>query len=1079
MLCQDGYYGVLRKAELWHKRCYSSGTMSRGYLFLLFLFAASPFFEASGQEWIQRQIVDHPSVNVSLRIGWKPENGLRLKFVSQECPCTVTLTLTRKDGRIEAAPPEGVHPMLAEQSWFQPQLLPASPDPALMLILKVRPEVWALYLENGQLLAHFPPPFSGTFSVSHPTHMLPPSDALTVSMQKVEDFRFQDSFLVPEGEQNQLAAWEVVSGNWRLHTVTRTPVERERPWRAVQRPRAAVVPRKSERSPEPERSPNFYSLLGSGTNAIITAGYDFYDTYEVEAAVQLTPGEMGLVFLLSGDKPVYHAFTALVDDESPEVRFRLWRTTAASEAREVLAGVAADFTKGQWLKLRAKIFHHRIQCYVDRTLVIDLPIKPPLGGRFGLFASTNEGTRFDDVVAKSNHDLNLRSLNEIRQAVLLENGRFLGGRRSPGRSDETHRDEYLEPQPTRREQWLILGYPRHAPHVFAATFEPQRDTFCVGLIAGYSGPKNPYMRFILHRFGENEALRLERVESGVATVLEEMKVGRSGKPGATRHPVTLMFDAATLGQIRLYRDGEMVLIHHSPETMYGASGLYVGPDSPVRISDLTYRFERSDLYRNQFEKNRAFVDDPFMRHWSSPEGQWLEDKDGMTWHKGDFFGRFMIRLPYIEKTTLHLGIEEGKTNGAVVVTARDGKISLLTREMEQESSPCVPVSALATGRPASDAEVLSEEAWRDLKWYAVEYEGYWVWLTSGGRLLLKQRLDVPLSGRRVRVTGFKPEQLKYSYVERYNVKDYLFTESLHEWTISAGRWEVVNRFQCDPRWSHMNGESKDGQAGIWTKFVFGGDFCAEMYAGTRMGWYERCGDLNITVLNRRATPSEGYTLTCTGWDPDHSQLYTRLYREGKVIAESDKYLVPRMREGNKRLGYNPLIAPGRDVHGAWYYLKLRRTGKRLQFYFDNELIFTADDDQPIQDGSMGIWTFINSMMIARVTMAAERIVPKTLPFRTLSPAEASDTPVASKRTAVRISERIYKDGLPLERLLPDEWEPEAPAGDPHVVWHREKGGSNGFVVLNVHGNPEMAVLSHMPPVPYAELAGWRFLVKRT
>ena len=36
----------------------------------------------------------------------------------------------------------------------------------------------------------------------------------------------------------------------------------------------------------------------------------------------------------------------------------------------------------------------------------------------------------------------------------------------------------------------------------------------------------------------------------------------------------------------------------------GASGLFVGANSPVRISGIDYVFERADVYRNRFEKNR-------------------------------------------------------------------------------------------------------------------------------------------------------------------------------------------------------------------------------------------------------------------------------------------------------------------------------------------------------------------------------------------------------------------------------------------------------------------------------------------
>ena len=145
-------------------------------------------------------------------------------------------------------------------------------------------------------------------------------------------------------------------------------------------------------------------------------------------------------------------------------------------------------------------------------------------------------------------------------------------------------------------------------------------------------------------------------------------------------------------------------------------------------------------------------------------------------------------------------------------------------------------------------------------------------------------------------------------------------------------------------------------AAMWTKYLYRGDFCVELYGGTRHGWYNRVGDLNLTVMNAANSPALGYTVTCTGWDVDHSQLFTRLFRAGVLATQTDQYAMPRLRDGNVRKVRDPLIAPGRDVHGAWYYVKLRRHGKKLEYYFDNELLMTWEDPEPIDLGSLGLWT---------------------------------------------------------------------------------------------------------------------------
>jgi hypothetical protein len=427
------------------------------------------------------------------------------------------------------------------------------------------------------------------------------------------------------------------------------------------------------------------------------------------------------------------------------------------------------------------------------------------------------------------------------------------------------------------------------------------------------------------------------------------------------------------------------------------------------------------VYHNRFEKNRYFAQDAFMRHWSSPEGEWITYKEGGTWHKGDFFGRFMIRMPWVTGSEVHLGIPEDTTNGTVVVRVNADNIRLTDPTGRQTFSELPSKKLFSPG--LTNAPL-----------YTIHYEDHWLWMTSNGRLLARHFLEIPLSGSRIRVAGFTTKDLHRSYVERYNVKDYLFTESLHEWTRNGGLWSVVNRFQCQPMWSHMNGESGDGLAALWNKHEFGGNFCVEMYAGMRHGWYTRCGDLNLTIMNNRTTPSEGYTVTCTGWDFDHSQLLTRLYRNGKTIAKSDKYLVPRTREGSKRHGYNPLVAAGRDVHGGWYYIKLRRIGKKLEYFFDNELVFTAEDDAPLNLGSLGVWTYRNSMMVARVKAAAQEIRPRKIKVRPLNDQALALLKAPAAPSSPGEKRVVRNHDIPLDCTLPETWAVDDPVGSIRYPW---------------------------------------------
>jgi hypothetical protein len=836
-------------------------------------------------------------------------------------------------------------------------------------------------------------------------------------------------------------------------------------------PKAAA---KAARKPTASMSPNFYSLRGSGTNAVLITGYDFQDAYTLEGAVQIGPGEGGLVFDCT-ETGAYHAFTVQPEEDSDTVRLSLWRTESSNAtSRTELAAVTTELVNGQWVMLKIRTFQNRIQAFVDKTQVIDIPAELPVGGRFGLFADSDVPLLFDDVTTRSNHDLDFLGVNDIRRHSLLENGRFFPRRGFFGLFSPRE-TPFLTPPQAGVPQWLVVGAASHGAHVFSAEFQPLGGAYDIGLLAGYTDRNRPHLRFTCRRNTTTETFRLETVDptNATTTLLKSLSVPRTPGKNDASEPVTLMCDATSGNELRCYRNHELVLVHHAASPVGGASGVFVGPDTRVRLANPEYAFARADLYTDQFEKNSIFVNDRFMRHWSSPEGQWADVTNGITWYKGDVFGRVSVHLPLVDQTAVHLGVVDGTTTGAWVVSVSNQMLSL--RPGADLATTNAPLVAIPTNRltgfvgPATNQTV----------GYTIHAEGRWLWLTSGDALLFEQALPTPLAGRRLLIAGFTTEQLASSRVERYNVKDFLFKESLHEWTRNGGRWEVINRFTCDPRWSHMNGESTNTLAALWSKYLFRGDFCVEMYAGTRHGWYTRPGDYNLTVMNRDTTSSQGYTVTCSGWDHDLSQLYTTLYRNGKVLAQSNAYCAPRTREGNRRKVHLPLIEAGRDVHGAWYYLKFRRAGNKLEFYFDNELVFTADDNDPLSEGSLGVWTFMNSIMVARVKIAAESVFPKPVIFKPAVPSNTPPTtdPVAevNATTNAPVSQKAGSIGS----MDPDAWDVDDPVSQARLTWLAPTSSSPYFAVTSVLGSGSLLTRYNLPPVPYPELAGWHFDVKRT
>jgi len=1028
------------------------------------LFRLAHNLEAQTETWIPRATnLSHHVCNVYFDTAWNPDRGAELRIREEGGTRSATLSIARSGASVSLQPDHLFPPAIREWTQFNVEALPTSRVERCPVVMKFRQELWAVYIGNRPV-AVLPPPFTAVASIEQPSANVPEGQA-EARTQPVGDVVFSDNFAMLEEDANPLSQWEIISGNWTLHTAADDAMRREN-----------IKPEKLK--PEAKKglkaafSSNFFSLRAEGTNAIIAAGHDFHDSYFFESAVRLEPGEIGIVFLFE-ETGAFHAFTVRLPPRGIDAVLTLWKAPSTNASpRTILDAVTTPITHGQWVKLGVKLFQNRIQCYMDNIKVIDARTELPPGGRFGLFADGCSEARFDDVKARSNHDLDFAELNDVRRHTVLEDGAFF-----PRTSffnllfAPREKGNVLAPAPRDKPSVLVVGSIEHAGHVFSADFSMKKTRGGpAGLICGYRGDDKPYYRFTRRDDGVREFFLLESLVSNKSTTIEAVSVEPAGSAGPARS-FTLMSDATRPDQLRFYRNRDMVIVHPGAGAVTGASGVFSGAGTEVLISNLVYKFEREDSYRSSQVENPIFASDPFMRNWASPEGQWLPETNKVAWHQGDFHGKFMIRLPFIPGTQAHLGVEEGMSNGEWIVSATQSSISLSKGPNFRSDKPLVtaPVQGVFSGQWPAATNTCD-----------INCEGYWLWITAGDKLLLKHFLGEPLKGRRAKLDGFEIEHLKLSHVERENIKDYLFSESLYEWVINGGSWEVVNRFQCDPRWSHMNGETTNGLAAIWTKYLFDGDFCMELYAGIRHGWYQRCGDLNMTILNRRTTASEGYTITCTGWDHDLSQLFTRLYRNGTVVAESDKYLVPRYREGNRRLGFNPLLPQGgsRDVHGAWYHSKLRRVGKTVEFHFDNELVFRFEDPAPLGEGSAGIWTYLNSMMVARVKISAERIRPRPFQFKPAplpTPSWSADQAEAglTRHADVFVSRR------PLETMMPDYWEADDPVGHSRLLWREQPGQGPYMLFENTLGGGPMFSACSLPPIPYPDIAGWRFELKRT
>jgi hypothetical protein len=913
----------------------------------------------------------------------------------------------------------------------------AGPGPAVESLFwftfKRTERAWTAYVDDIEIV-RMPELWKGAIEIQHPGAMTPSDDDTDDYTQRLGNFTFADDFLVPAGSAFP-PSWEIMSGVWKLHSVTGSV--------------SGTGGYTLARQPRPEKSPNFYTLEGSCSNAVVLTGEPFYSRYTLRASVQHNSGTNGLVFL-APELGGYMAFTARTDPQSGMLALDLWQQPRDPQSPRVyLDSVQSELPAGQWLLLEVALLDDTVICKADHIPVIRRRMRLAPGGRFGLYANMPAGeiTRFDDVSAATHDDM----LFETPADISFQSA---GG----GRIQSLLRGDtcwaYFPPG-SQTNRWLY-GTAGSKPLRQESLAVSAADTFAFGLTCGAVSNNAPYYSFGCTQTASNRIYTLEHISDTGRALLDRFVTEFSS------NRVHLALDALRPHELRCYADGKLVCFARPAQQPGGIQGVFaVNPDDLFFTAPQVSSRESALIER--FEKNPLYVNDPYMRHWASPEGQWITFADDMTWFKGDITGAVKIRMPIVENSILHLGVPETSSNGFCRIEVSNAAIHLFTG---MDSTQAV-MSVAAEQIP----EVEHDK--KKIRLFTVGLEDHILWIGSDETLIAHTHLPEIPPGRRMRIEGMKLTDLKHTLVNRDNVFDTLFTESLYNWTINGGRWEVVNRFFCEPTWSHMNGESPDSLAALWSKFVFEGDFSIEFYAGMRMGWYTRPGDLNLTVMSRSNVTGDGYTAIATGWDPDHSQLYSRLLRRGELMDITTKYLVPRTREGLTRKGYQPLVAAGRDYHGAWYGMQLRRIGNNVQYIYDNEEVFNVTDDQPLQNGSLGIWTYRNSMMVARIKIAAEKIKPRPFNFRTIPAGESRR--LAENRTldsGVRVNERV------VQPLSPELWEPFDTVSHPVVNF---SGIESGKPVMKVHsllGAGSFLVKCNLPPATPDKLLGWRFEMAR-
>ncbi|PIY42538.1 MAG: hypothetical protein COZ05_13630 [Armatimonadetes bacterium CG_4_10_14_3_um_filter_59_10] len=758
--------------------------------------------------------------------------------------------------------------------------------------------------------------------------------------QPVEDIRFSDDFMRTDAEQ-QLGVWGKVKGNWRFHSVRET------------NPNADF-----------RRSVNPFSLGGRGASAMttvneksvpdyamVTTGYPFWTDYEYAVSLKSAGGVAGIAFNYVNEQNHYLVRWNMSSPFRYPSRMEL--ISVRPSGRTVLAEGYADCAADQWYRLGVRTIGRRMQVVLDGDVLFDVVDRDAIGGLVGLYTEGTVETFFDDVSVNSSPVYIYDRADSWLRNSESRIGAWKFGLNTVSRIVGATGPHFLIPESDTPSHYVI-GDPDWQNQIMELKFKNATGRGWVGIEFGFRDSKNySLLRWSAEGSAADQKLQLMRVVDGEEQMVASSLTGY--RPDGWH---SLHLDFSEPGRIRAYADSVLRIRTAADGFAKGQYGIYARYARGALFDRLTISFEK-DQGKEKVVSNEIFKTDPFMVLWSSEKGDWFPVRGvpNAYWHKGDFYGPSTIELPLTEGTQVNVAAAEGNYERGYALKVNrdsDGKLRLILHR---------------EGKLVAESPV-SVQAGKAL---VLHHEDEFTWATVGeNEALSYQDLD-PLKGTLVALKLTSAEAIDQVKVERYHVIDHLFETAPADW-VRIGNWEITNRFSCTPTWSHMTARS-ERLAVLWNKYEIDGDFTIEYYAGMRMQAgralsYPRTGDINISFCADGKDLSSGYSYLVGAWDRGWTSKYTQLARKTDVVAQTDRYLIPRVREGQGgRQIEVPLIADGRPIHGAWYYIKVRKLGNRFECYFDNELVLTYEDKEPLSGKHFALWTQDNEIVVARMKIS--------------------------------------------------------------------------------------------------------------
>lgn len=750
----------------------------------------------------------------------------------------------------------------------------------------------------------------------------------------------------------------------------------------------------------PLLSANAFCFMGAGHNVLSVTGENWWDNYLYTASLRgPVAGQIGIVFAYQ-DEANYGLFrwTARKLDASGQViergkreilRFRDGQSTVLAEQE---GGYLAD----QWYAMDVRMTYSRVRVSIDGQALLEVSDPFLACGAAGVWCDIAKPAQhilqpkeqnfqdnylselmrhhavFDDVRVKTVDGFE----DDFTVAGPLTRGWLAGAGDWGVRAGQSGSGcGELSVKPLKGSTKALIGDRSWAQYELNADVRSGGGP--AGLIFLHRDESNYYAATL-----ESDALKLVRVAEGQENIVDSVAVPKTSDPVALKVSIRH-------GHIRVTANGtQSVETFDGDAALRGRAGFVaaasrLGSAAPSGFS----RFRLSFLPEPEplVTTNAVFEEELTMNDWTSPTSEWYPPREqllvegrpvNLLWHRSQFPGDVELMVEPREfpeqKFDIALSLAkdgQGKNNG-YVFRYRSG-------DSADGASRTVTLQLFRQGEVRSE-KTLTEElskpgeaaaAPRQLTSLAVRRCGKYMVGLVNGKPAIQFRDEEPLKGSKVAYyTQGVILRSEATRITSNNFRNDMFSSAPSNWrTAGTAIAEVINRWQCDPRWSFFslrNDRTKGKPAVLWSKNLYPGDVSLEFFVGNRMEGergqpYTYARDINVTLCSDGQDLTKGYTFMWGGFGNTASVIL----RDGVEV---------------KRIGKT--IPTDMNFHRHWFSYKVEKQGNKLTFRVDrffqdrageksSELVY--EDSQPLTGDRLAIWTYDHSIMISRVRISGD------------------------------------------------------------------------------------------------------------